>query len=134
VSDPAGTNDVCVGAPKCTADELLHSSLNGAYYWTCDLNGDGGRFICDSNGNKASEACARGCVGQPAGTDDICAGPPTCSATEQSHSFYNGAYYWTCDLGGAATRYVCDEDGYKATEACASACVSQPTGVDDRCQ
>jgi hypothetical protein len=60
--------------PTCSADEQYASAYNGAYYWTCDLNGDAGRFICDDNGNKTHQDCAGYCVSEPVAVDDMCSG------------------------------------------------------------
>jgi Protein of unknown function (DUF2515) len=59
--------------PTCSQAEMSASFYNGRSYWTCDLNGDGGRYFCDSNGRKTSQACPNDiCISKPIGTDDRC--------------------------------------------------------------
>ena len=127
--------------PICTQEEISHSSFSstGRYYWTCDLNGDGNRFKCDNNGDKEVSSCGNHpCNAASPGYDDYCGAAtnqtPRCSADETYHSFYQGTYYWTCDLNGAGDRYTCDSNGRKLTDACPNhVCRPQPAGNSDLC-
>lgn len=66
------TRTVQPAPPRCSATEQYYSDYGGNHYWTCDLNGGSGRFICDGNGYKTHEGCAHGCAGQGVGHDDLC--------------------------------------------------------------
>jgi hypothetical protein len=124
------------GAPSgsCTGTEVANASDRGVHWWTCE---DGGfRYLCDDTNGKVSEVCPSGCMPAGIDADDQCygGGQPQCTQQEIANQSGNvggiAASFWTCE---GRSRYVCDGQANKVSEACVNGCSPQGAGKDDLC-
>jgi hypothetical protein len=53
-----------------------------------------------------------------------------CTSQEVTNATLNGLHYWTCE---GTSRYICDDQGTKVTQACSGGCVPAGSGADDQC-
>src|SRR5205807_3496334 len=101
----------------------------------CGNDGVGGPanvlYHCTAAGQPpaSSQACARGCSVQPAGTNDVCAPNLTCPTA--------GDYCGNDGVGGDAnTLYHCTTAGAApvSSTGCSAGCAVQPPGSNDFCK